>query len=186
MRSYTLTKSFAVLATMLAMACGSDDSDSEPTVDRQSAALLVGEATARAQLDVDSVRANASTGQAEASFSCSNGGSASAVGAVNIAPEPLTVDVDVALDYAGCMTNQNVVIDGELDFSQEVVVGGEQLVYVQTILVGNAQFSGAYEASCAIDLNVTLDSSTGAVVTVEGTACGYRADELNLAVRKNW
>jgi hypothetical protein len=186
MRSNRLTTSFAVLATMFALACGSDDSVSEPTVDRQSAALLVGEATTRAQLDVDSVRTNASTGEAVASFSCSNGGTAAAAGAVNIAAEPLTVDVDVALDYVGCMTNQNVIIDGSLDFSQEVIVGGEQLLYVQTILVGSAQFSGAYEASCDIDLNVTLDSSTGAVVMMEGTACGYRADELNLAVRKNW
>jgi hypothetical protein len=90
MRSYTLTTSFAVLATMFAMACGSDDSDSEPTIDRQSAALLVGEATARAQVDVESVRTNASTGQAQASFSCSNGGTANAAGAVNIAPDPTT------------------------------------------------------------------------------------------------
>jgi hypothetical protein len=184
MRSYRITTSFAVLATMFAVACGSDDADSAPTVDRTTAALLVGETTTRAQLDVDSVRTSGST--ATAAFTCSNGGAATAAGAVNITPDPLTVDVDVALDYEGCMTNQNVVLDGSLDFSQEVIVGGDQLLYVQTILVGSAHFTGAYEAHCDIDLNVTLDSSTGAVVMVDGTACGYRADELNLAVRKNW
>jgi hypothetical protein len=177
--------SLAALPLMLALstsACGSDES--EPKIDRTSAALLVGEATTRAQLDVDSFQA--SGGQAQASFTCASGGSANASGAIAIAPEPLTVNVDVALAYASCNTNQNVVIDGALDFSQQVIVGGESLVYVETILVGRADFSGAHEASCDIDLNVKLDSSTGAIVTAEGSACGYSASELNLNLRKNW
>jgi len=176
--------SLAALPLILTMACGSDDSDAEPEVDRTTAALLVGEATSRAQLDVDSF--SASAGQAEASFTCANGGTANASGAVAIAPEPLTVDVDVALSYAACTTNQNVVIDGGLDFSQQVIVGGDSLVYVETILVGRVDFSGERKTSCDIDLNVTLDSSTGAVVTSEGSACGYSASELNLSIRKNW
>lgn len=184
MRRYRLAP-LAMLPIVLSAACSSSD-ESEPTIDRQSAALLVGEATARAQLDIDSLRANGTTGRAEASFTCSNGGTASAAGSAEIAPDPLTINVDVALAYAGCMTSQNVVVDGSLDFSQQVIVGGDQLVYVETILIGRADFSGAYEASCDIDLNVTLDSSTGAIVTVEGSACGYRADELDLNVRKNW
>lgn len=177
-------RSLAALPLILAMACGSDDADAEPEIDRTSAALLVGEATARAQADVDSFSVNANQG--EASFTCAGGGTANASGAVAIAPDPLTVDVDVALSYAACTTPQNVIIDGALDFSQQVVVGGDSLLYVETILVGRVDFSGERQTSCDIDLNVTLDSSTGAVVTAEGSACGYSASELNLSIRKNW
>jgi len=176
--------SLTVLPLLLALGCASEDTDADPGIDRTSAALLVGEATARAQADVDSF--SASAGQAEASFTCVSGGTASAAGSVAIAPDPLTVDVDVALAYAGCTTNQNVIIDGALDFSQQVIVGGDSLVYVETILVGRVDFSGERQTSCDIDLNVTLDSSTGAVVMAEGSACGYNASELNLSIRKNW
>jgi hypothetical protein len=170
---------------MFASACGSDE-DADPAIDRSSAALLVGETTARAQADVDSFGATAGAGEAGASFACANGGTANASGAVAIAPDPLSVNVDVALAYAGCSTPQNVTINGALDFSQQVIVGGDSLVYVETVLVGRVDFTGAREASCDIDLNVTLDSSTGAIVTADGSACGYDANELNLNLRKNW
>jgi len=177
--------SLTVLSIVFAAACGSDE-DADPALDRSSAALLVGETTARAQADVDSFGANAAVGEGGAMFACASGGSANASGAVSIAAEPLTVDVDVALAYAGCTTGQGVTINGALDFSQQVVIGGDSLVYVETVLVGRVDFSGAREASCDIDLNVTLDSATGAVVMAEGSACGYDASELSLNLRKNW
>ena len=116
---------------------------------------------------------------------CVPGGSANVGGRVNVALQPVTVDVNVAIDYEGCVTPTGTSMTGSVDFTQSVVAGPGTPVRVQTTYRGDVVFTGKVNASCAIDLNVLVDEA-GRAVQVAGTFCGNDASSLNVQINPRW
>ncbi len=115
---------------------------------------------------------------------CAAGGEAMVDGYVNVVPQPVLVDVKVAIDYNACVTNGGTTIVGSLDFSQTVAAGSVPL-RVETTYTGDIQFAGKVNAKCAVDLNVLVDEA-GRAIEVAGTFCGQDASTLNLQLTPHW
>lgn len=116
---------------------------------------------------------------------CAAGGMASVGGHVNVVPIPVSVDVQVAIDYNGCVTNTGTTLAGTVDFAQKVAAGPGVPVRVQTTYQGDIQFTGKIQASCPVDVDVLVDE-TGRAVQVSGTFCGQDASGLNLQIMPRW
>lgn len=105
-------------------------------------------------------------------------------GYVNVVPNPVQVDVNVAIQYEACATNAGTTITGDLEFSQ-IVVAGSAPLRVETTYQGDVALSGRVDAQCAIDLNVLVDGS-GQAIEVGGTFCGHEAATLDLQITPRW
>jgi hypothetical protein len=116
---------------------------------------------------------------------CASGGAASVGGYVNVVPVPVLVDVKVAIDYQGCVTQTGTTIAGNIDFSQTVAAGAGTPLRVETLYQGDVTLSGRVNARCPVDLNVLVDE-TGKAVQVQGKFCGQDASQLNLQVQPRW
>jgi hypothetical protein len=116
---------------------------------------------------------------------CGLGGNASVGGHVDVALQPVSVDVNVAIDYEGCMTPTGTSMTGNVDFTQSVVAGPATAIRVQTTYKGNVVFTGKVNARCPVDLNVLVDE-TGRAVQVMGTFCGNDASEMNVEIQPRW
>ena len=184
----SLPKSHLLIALCLlpaAAGCSGDDTQ-EPQVDRQTAQLAVTEVTRRVQVDLLSYRETSAEGGA--TFDCVSGGTASANGHVDVATQPVSVDVQITVDYDACAMDDGYALDGEIDFSQHVLVPAEQSVFrVETILVGESTISrpNGESFTCDFDLNVVVDGS-GALVSAAGSACGYPASAFDVVITPHW
>ncbi|MDD9968193.1 MAG: hypothetical protein OXR73_18285 [Myxococcales bacterium] len=183
MKKPCLLKVLLASAALSLCACSSDAE--EPQVDRQTAQLVVREVTRRVQIDLASYRGADDSGQV--TFDCVNGGNVSVDGEVEVSSDPVMVDVNVAMEYASCMTKGGYGIDGGLTFSQEVVIGGDKAAFdVETLLTGTTTvFHDDEEYDCDFDLNVVV-TSEGALVNVGGSACGHAANTFELTITPHW
>lgn len=164
--------------TSLLAACG-EDSDVDQSTAQAAASELV-----------QSVDATVTGYQREGDGSgaviveCAAGGQASVSGSVDVSTMPVSVDVQVSIDYQGCATKSGTMIDGSIDFTQSVVAGKDP-VHVQTRYSGDVAFSGKVEADCPVDIAVEVDE-TGKAVDVTGTFCGQDAKDLDIHISPRW
>jgi len=115
---------------------------------------------------------------------CASGGAADVQGHVHVMIDPVTVDVDLAIEYDACKTRDGAVLSGNIDFSQSVVAG-QVPTRVETVYKGNVVFTGSVQADCAVDVSVLVDAA-GKTVRVTGTFCGNDAADLNVEVMPHW
>ena len=177
----------AGLCTLALAAAGCADSDSNTSsgkpVDAATAQLALTEMTTNVDITASGVKSDG-TSDGKLEVSCAGGGGASVDGHVNVVPVPTTVDVKLAIDYNGCVSNSGTVMAGTIDFSQTVQAGALP-VRVQTIYQGDVTFTGKVQAQCTVDLNVLVDE-TGKAVQVQGSFCGQDAANMNLQVSPRW
>lgn len=117
-------------------------------------------------------------------LACASGGSADVEGHVHVAVNPVTVDVQLAIDYDACETRDGAVLSGSIDFTQKVVAG-QVPTRVETRYKGDVAFSGKLEADCSVDVMVLVDEA-GKTVRVSGSFCGHDAADLNVEVMPHW
>jgi hypothetical protein len=180
---YTVGAGLCSIA-LAAAGCAEDDSntsDGKP-VDAVTAQAALTELTTNVDTTISS--ANSGAGGQGIQVNCAGGGGATLDGRVNIVPVPTTVDVNVAIDYNGCVTNSGTSLAGTIDFTQSVQAGALP-VRVQTIYQGDITFTGKIQAQCAVDLNVLVDEA-GKSVQVAGQFCGQDAAALNVQVSPRW
>ena len=183
-----------LICLALALAACSDSNDdpdgASVTVDAATAQQALTELTSNVDFAVTGLSSQQATagGQTQAQPSirvaCSAGGNVDVGGHVNVTPAPVAVDVQIAITYEGCTTNEGTKIAGDLEFSQTVAAGATPL-RVETIYQGDVQFSGKVNARCPVDLNVLVDE-TGKAVTVGGSFCGHDASKLTVQVSPLW
>ena len=170
-----------VLLTSGLAACDSDDTSEVNGETAQLAMTALSTSTQDAML-----RYQAQLGEGErTTVECAQGGSAFVEGDVLVEVDPVLVDVDLGIDYDGCITPRDVQLDGTVDFAQQVVVGGGDTVRVETTFAGDTTFSGAINAACIVDVHVLVDV-TGKLVSVEGQACGHDAGSFDLTIMPHW
>jgi hypothetical protein len=108
-----------------------------------------------------------------ATVTCPNGGSASAVGSVS---GTTTVNFDVTFGFSACKTT-SFTVGGSLRFSGSVASTATTLTMTETVrgtLTVNA--SNGRSGSCAVDFTITMsDAPSGSTVTASGTVCGIKA-----------
>lgn len=169
---------------LAAVGCGDDDSNTSggKPVDAATAQAALTELTTHVDTTVSGV--NSETTGSGIQVSCAAGGGATVDGHVKVVPVPTTVDVMVAIDYNGCVTNNGTTLNGTIDFTQSVQAGALP-VRVQTIYQGEVTFTGKVEAQCTVDLNVLVDEA-GKAVQVTGSFCGRDAAGLNVQVSPRW
>jgi hypothetical protein len=161
---------------------GSNTTSDGKSVDAATAQLALTELTTNVDTTVSGVNGDASG--AAVSVNCAGGGAASVEGRVNVVPVPTQVDVQVAIDYNGCVSNGGTTLAGAIDFRQSVEAGALP-VRVQTIYQGDVTFTGKVQAQCTVDLNVLVDEA-GKAVSVSGSFCGHDAASLQLQVNPRW
>jgi len=170
-----------------------DDDGASVSVDANTAQLALDELTTHVDTTVtgfggmragDAPAAPAAPGETTLSMRCTAGGDARVGGYVNIVPVPVLVDVKVAIQYNGCVTNTGTTIAGDIEFSQTVAAGSTPL-RVETIYSGDVVLSGRVNARCPIDLNVLVDE-TGQSIEIGGTFCGQDASTLDLRISPRW
>jgi hypothetical protein len=169
---------------LAAMGCADDDTNSSEgkPVDAATAQAALTELTTNVDTTVTGAKGTADGNAIQ--VSCAGGGGASVTGRVNVVPVPTTVDVQVAIDYNGCVTNNGTTLAGTIDFSQSVQAGALP-VRVQTIYQGEITFTGRVQAQCTVDLNVLVDEA-GKAIQVSGSFCGQDAAALNVQVSPRW
>jgi hypothetical protein len=169
---------------LAAVGCADDESNSSDgkQVDAATAQAALTELTANVDTTVTGAKGGAEGNAIQ--VTCAGGGGASVAGRVNVVPVPTTVDVQVAIDYNGCVTNNGTTLAGTVDFSQSVQAGALP-VRVQTIYQGEITFTGRVQAQCTVDLNVLVDEA-GKAVQVTGSFCGQDAAALNVQVSPRW
>ena len=169
---------------LAAVGCADDDSNSSggKPVDAATAQAALTELTANVDTTVTGAKGGADGNAIQ--VTCAGGGGASVTGHVNVVPVPTMVDVQVGIDYNGCVTNNGTVLAGTLDFSQSVQAGALP-VRVQTIYQGEVTFTGKVQAQCTVDLNVLVDEA-GKAIQVTGSFCGQDAAALNVQVSPRW
>ena len=116
---------------------------------------------------------------------CNAGGEASVGGYVNVVPNPLLVDVKVAIDYNACVTPTGTTIAGNVEFSQTVATGVGVPLRVETLYSGDITMTGRVNVTCPVDLNVLVDE-TGKAIQVGGQFCGQEAAALQLQIQPRW
>jgi hypothetical protein len=156
---------------------------SEDEVDAQTAQAAMNELVS----SVDTTVAGYQSGGAGAgtvNLKCNAGGTADVSGHVNVAMNPVSVDVKVAIDYNACQTKNGTTLDGNLDFTQSVVAG-KVPVRVETRYQGDVKLTGKVEADCAVNVSVLVDEA-GKTVQVTGDVCGNNAADLDLTIAPRW
>lgn len=164
--------------TSLLAACG-EGSDVDQSTAQAAASELVQSVDATVtgyQRDGD--------GSGAVVVACTGGGEASVSGSVDVSTMPVSVDVQVSIDYQGCKTDTGTTIVGTVDFTQSVVAGKDP-VHVQTKYSGDVVFTGKVEADCPVDISVEVDE-TGKSVDVQGSFCGHDAKDLDIHVAPRW
>lgn len=162
---------------LVATACSEDE------VDAKTAQAAMSELVSSVDTTITGYQSGGG-GTGTINLKCNAGGTADVNGHVNVAMNPVTVDVKVAIDYNACQTPNGTTLNGNLDFTQSVVAG-KVPVRVETKYQGDVKLTGKVEADCAVDVSVLVDEA-GKTVQVTGNVCGNNAADLDLTIRPRW
>jgi hypothetical protein len=162
----------------LISACSDDDAVDSSTAQAAMRALVSSVDTSMSGYQTDSDSAGT------VKLACARGGSADVQGHVHVTVDPVTVDVELAIEYDACETRDGAVLSGSVDFVQ-TVVAGQVPTRVETRYTGSVVFSGKVQADCAVDVRALVDEA-GKTVKVTGSFCGNDAADLNVEVMPHW
>jgi hypothetical protein len=165
-------KIFGGLGLVLSLAACADDSGDVESASKgwraANTALSGGQQEFAQQVEVG-VEGNVSVG-------CAEGGSMKVEGSMNGAE-----DFSLSIIFDACQAD-GILVDGELSFAASVTIT-ETSTEVMFDYAGHLEFSGAVEASCAIDATgrvatATIGNETTSEVRFEGHICGVSADAV--------
>lgn len=170
------------LALVLCVAGCGDDDDDEPTLSSQQAqdaVTAVNDAVQGGLLEFSQMP-DRSDGF---DFRCPGGGSAHFDGNLDLEVTPVWVDLDVDVIFDDCSSGTGLVLSGAVQLTEEVQVGGEEVVRVASRLEGEVEVTGAIEGACRLDLSVEVDLTPEQRgepwIKATGLACGYDGDLYN-------
>lgn len=110
-------------------------------------------------------------------YNCLGGGTAHFVGTATAASTETAgqATFNLATDFVGCTSPDNITIDGNLDYAASVS-GTADTAEVTLSMNGSLSFEGKVEGSCEIDLKLAFSATAGsAQASYKGSVCGHDA-----------